>query len=251
MFLVNAATFAAVIAVIAGLARRPGTATRCRASTSARRSGPAAATSPPARRCGSSWSGRRLFIFFASAVWALLPLTARSALHLGSGGYGLLLGSVGVGAVAGAALLPRLRARLSPDAMLAAGSLGLAVVTLVLAFGHVTAVAAVALAVGGACWILALSTLNSLYQLSLPQWIKARGMSFYLVVFQGGNAIGSAVMGVAAEHAGLSPTLAIAAAGLALGPLAGAALAVPADPARGPAARPATGPRRSWPAAPA
>jgi hypothetical protein len=84
----------------------------------------------------------------------------------------------------------------------------------------VTAVVAVALAVGGVCWILALSTLNSLYQLSLPNWIKARGMSFYLVVFQGGNAIGSAVMGVAAEHAGLSPVLAIAAAGLALGPLA-------------------------------
>jgi hypothetical protein len=34
-----------------------------------------------------------VFIFFASAIWALLPLVAQSALHLGSGGYGLLLGS--------------------------------------------------------------------------------------------------------------------------------------------------------------
>jgi Transmembrane secretion effector len=48
-------------------------------------------------------------------------------------------------------------------------------------------------------------------------------MSFYLMVFQGGNAIGSAVMGLAASRAGLTPTLAIAAAGLALGPLAGLA----------------------------
>jgi MFS family permease len=77
--------------------------------------------------------------------------------------------------------------------------------------------------VGGACWVLALSTLSSLYQLSLPQWVKARGMSFYLMVFQGGNAVGAAVMGVAAQHAGLSATLAIAAAGLALGPLTGLA----------------------------
>ena len=46
-------------------------------------------------------------------------------------------------------------------------------------------------------------------------------MSFYLVVFQGGNAVGSAVMGIAAVHAGLTPTLTVAAAGLALGPLAG------------------------------
>jgi hypothetical protein len=53
-------------------------------------------------------------------------------------------------------------------------------------------------------------TLNSLYQLSLPRWIKALGMSFYLMVFQGGGAVGAAVMGLTAEHAGL-----------ALGPLAG------------------------------
>jgi len=45
-------------------------------------------------------------------------------------------------------------------------------------------------------------------------------MSYYLMVFQGGGAVGSAVMGLAAEHAGLSPTLTFAAAGLALGPLA-------------------------------
>ena len=70
-------------------------------------------------------------------------------------------------------------------------------------------------------WILALSTLNSLYQLSLPQWVKARGLSFYLVVFQGGSAIGSVAFGVAAQHIGLSPALVAAAAGLALGPLAG------------------------------
>lgn len=219
VFLANAVTFIAVIAVIASWhsTRAPGALPREHVGEAVRAGGRYVAASPVLRviliRAG-------LFIFFASAVWALLPLTAQSALHLGSGGYGLLLGSVGIGAVGGAGLLPRLRARLSPDGMLAAGSIGLAAVTLVLAFAQVIAADAVALAVGGACWILALSTLSSLYQLSLPQWIKARGMSFYLVVFQGGNAVGSAVMGVAAAHAGLSTTLAIAAAGLALGPLA-------------------------------
>jgi hypothetical protein len=123
-----------------------------------------------------------LFIVFASAIWALLPLVARTTLHLGSGGYGLLLGSVGVGAVAGAGLLPRVRTRFSPDVMLAAGSIGMAAVTLVLAYAHLIVAAAVALVIGGACWVLVLSTLSSLYQLSLPRWIKARGMSYYLAV---------------------------------------------------------------------
>jgi hypothetical protein len=46
-------------------------------------------------------------------------------------------------------------------------------------------------------------------------------MSFYLIVFQGGNAVGSAAMGITAERVGLSPTMLAAAAALALGPLAG------------------------------
>jgi len=46
-------------------------------------------------------------------------------------------------------------------------------------------------------------------------------MSFYLMVFQGGGAVGSAIMGLIAERAGLSVALTIAAAGLALSPLAG------------------------------
>ncbi len=222
VFLINAITFAAVIGVIAAWhsTRAPDALPREHVGEAVRAGGRYVAASPVLRvilvRAG-------LFIFFASAIWALLPLTARSALHLGSGGYGLLLGSVGIGAVAGAALLPRLRARLSPDAMLASGSAGLAAGTLILAYVHVTAVAAVALVAGGACWVTALSTLNSLYQLSLPQWVKARGMSFYLMVFQGGGAVGSAVMGLIAEHAGLPATLTIAAAGLALSPLAGLA----------------------------
>jgi MFS family permease len=219
VFLINAASFAAVIGVLImwHSSRTPDALPREHVGEAVRAGGRYIAASPVLRvilaRAG-------LFIFFASAIWALLPLTAQSALHLGSGGYGLLLGSVGIGAVAGAALLPRLRDRLSPDALLTVGSLGMAVVDVLLAYIHLTVVAAVALVVAGTCWILALSTLSSLYQLSLPRWIKARGMSFYLVVFQGGGAVGAAVMGVLAARAGLSPTLAIAAAGLALGPLA-------------------------------
>jgi MFS family permease len=178
-------------------------------------------------------------------------LAARSSLHLGSGGYGLLLGcvgvGVGVGAVAGALLLPRLRTLLRAGGQLSAGSLVLAAVALVLvlALVHVVAVVAVALAVGGLAWVLALSTLSSAYQLTLPGWVKARGMSFYLIAFQGGNAVGSAVLGVLAQHAGLTATFVTAAVALALGPLLGLRFpfqAIPPDELR---------PAGDWPAPPA
>jgi predicted MFS family arabinose efflux permease len=220
-FMINAATFLAVIGVIYWWrsSPRPAQALPREHAVEAIRAGGRYVAASPALRVILVRSA--LFVFFASSIWALLPLTALTQLHLGSGGYGALLGCVGVGAVAGAAVLPALRSRLSPGAMLTAGSLGLAAVALILGYVHVTALVAAALAVGGLAWILALSTLNSLYQLTLPGWVKARGMSFYLIVFQGGNAIGSAVLGLSASHAGLSPTLAVAAAGLALGPLAG------------------------------
>jgi predicted MFS family arabinose efflux permease len=219
VFLINAASFLAVLAVIAWWrgARPAQVLPREHVGAAIRAGGRYVAASPVLRVI---LLRSALFVFFASAIWALLPLTAQTQLHLGSGGYGLLLGCVGVGAVAGAAVLPRLRARFTPGALLTAGSLTLAGVALVLGFVHVTVLVGAALAVGGLAWILALSTLNSLYQLTLPGWVKARGMSFYLVVFQGGNAVGSAVLGVTAQHIGLSPALLAAAAGLALGPLA-------------------------------
>ena len=155
-------------------------------------------------------------MFFANSIWALLPLVAHTRLHLGSGGYGLLLGGVGIGAVAGAAALPRLRGRVTPGALMTAGTLVFAGVTLALAYVRVSALAGLALVVGGVAWILVLSTLNSQYQSTLPGWAKARGMSYYLVIFQGGGALGSAAFGVIAQHAGLTAAL-LAAGGRARG----------------------------------
>ena len=54
-----------------------------------------------------------LFLLPGSALWALLPLIATRRLGLGSDGYGLLLGALGVGAIGGAFILPQVRARLS------------------------------------------------------------------------------------------------------------------------------------------
>jgi MFS family permease len=220
VFLINAATFLAVLGVLVWWrGSQPARDTLPREHVGeAIRAGARYVTASPALRVILLRAA--LFVFFASSIWALLPVAARSRLHLGSGGYGLLLGCVGVGAVAGAVLLPRLRGRFSPGVQLTAGSIALAGVSLILGYVPVTAIVALALVVAGVAWILALSTLNSLYQLTLPQWIKARGMSFYLIVFQGGNAVGSAALGITAEHLGLSPTLLISAAGLALGPLA-------------------------------
>jgi len=221
LFIVNALSFVPVIGVVA---RWRGGARRARATTpehvgEAIRAGARYIAGSPALRAILLRAG--LFTFCASALWALLPLVAQTRLKLGSGGYGLLLGGVGIGAVAGAVALPRLRSRASSGALMTSGTVVFAGVTLALAYVRVSALAGLALVVAGVAWILVLSTLNSQYQTTLPGWAKARGMSYYLVIFQGGGALGSAAFGVVAQNAGLTTALLAAAVGLALVALAG------------------------------
>ncbi|MGE2732503.1 MFS transporter [Mycolicibacterium vaccae] len=139
-----------------------------------------------------------LFIAPASALWGLLPVIAANQLGLTSSGYGVLLGSLGAGAVAGAFLLGRLRMWLDQNALLAVGAVGFALATAVLALVPVVGVVVAALVVGGAAWLLSLSTLNASMQLSLPAWVRARGLSMYQLIFMGGQALGSLAWGLLA-----------------------------------------------------
>jgi MFS family permease len=153
-----------------------------------------------------------LFIAPAVCMWALLPLVASDRLGLGAGGYGLLLAAVGLGAVVGAPLMPRLRARLSDNLLLGASSAVFGVVLLVLGLVRQPAVVTIALVPAGLAWMAVLSSVNANVQLFLPQWVRARGLSAYQIVFFGGQGIGALLWGVVADYLGLVPTFLIAAA---------------------------------------
>jgi MFS family permease len=155
-----------------------------------------------------------VFIIFASAMWALLPIVARTDLGLGSGGYGLLLGAVGLGAVAGTGMLPRLRARFSLDHVVVAASLLFAAACMVLAWVHVTVVVAVALLATGFAWIAVLSSLNATAQTVLPDWVRSRGLGIYLLVFQGGQALGALLWGLVVQQADTRLAFTLVALGL-------------------------------------
>src|ERR1700733_10511028 len=115
LFLVNAVSFVPVIGVVARWRGGARPAVAPEHVVGAIRAGARYVAGSPALRVILLRAG--LFMFFASSIWALLPLFARRHLQLGSGGYGLLLGGVGIGAVAGAAALPRLRGRVSAGAL--------------------------------------------------------------------------------------------------------------------------------------
>jgi MFS family permease len=158
-----------------------------------------------------------LFLVPGSALWALLPLIATRRLALGSEGYGVLLGALGVGAIGGAFILPQIRARLSANALVAVASVVYAAVLAVVVLSRSVALTVLVLLPAGVAWIAFLANVNAALQLFLPKWVRARGLSVYQMVLFGGQAAGALIWGVAAAVAGLVPAFLISAAVMAAG----------------------------------
>ncbi|MCM6776718.1 MFS transporter [Nocardia sp. CDC159] len=215
VFAVNAASFLGVVAVLVAW-RRPATDQDLPAER------PIAALQTGLRFIRAAPAIRRvlvrsiLFIGPASALWALLPVVAHARLGLSSSGYGLLLGALGVGAVGGATQLARLRRALSPTRLLALAAVLFGAATVAAAVAPSAWMVLVALVFGGFAWLTALSTMNSIMQLLLPAWVRARGLSVYQLVFMGGQAVGALVWGVVAGAFGTAVALWCAAALLGL-----------------------------------
>ncbi len=154
-----------------------------------------------------------LFLFPASALLALLPVVAARRWHLGASGYGVAVGAVGLGAVLAVAVAALIRLRLSDNVQLAASAAAYGLATLAAAWLPFAA-ALPFLVLAGMAWLITLTTLNAAAQLSLPRWVRARGLSVYLLVATGSQAIGSYVWGAFATRAGVDVALLGSAVGL-------------------------------------
>jgi MFS family permease len=142
-------------------------------------------------------------LFGAVCLLALLPLVARKSLGLGSMGFGVLLGCMGLGAVIAGTLLPKLEGRWSSEATLSAGTLIFSAALGALAFVHQPWLGRGVMLVAGVGWMCAVSSLNVALQIATPSWVRARVLSVFMLVYQGALALGGVVWGVLAERTGL------------------------------------------------
>ena len=157
------------------------------------------------------------FFLGASAGMSLLPLIVRGELHGNAMDFGLLLGSVGVGAVLGAAFLPRLRERLGSDRLVLLSSVLYALVLVALALLRNLYLLVPVMLLSGAAWIAVLSSLQVAAQTSVPAWVRARALAVYILVFFGSMAAGGALWGLLASHLSITFALLCASAALLLG----------------------------------
>jgi predicted MFS family arabinose efflux permease len=151
------------------------------------------------------------FFLFASSYWALLPLVARLRISGGATIYGILLGAIGLGAVAAAYFLPNWKKRLGADALVAISSLGTVAALVLFGIAREPIVALIASLLAGASWIGGVAILNVSAQLALPDWVRGRGLAMYMTVMFGAMTLGSALWGQVAQVTSLPMALFISA----------------------------------------
>jgi MFS family permease len=147
------------------------------------------------------------FAVTSASLQALLPSVASLDLGLGGGGFGVLFGLFGAGALAGALTRERIRApagrAMLPGSMLlfglAAAGVGLA---------PSPWIAGASIAVAGVAFLWSMTTLNASVQLLAPRWIRGRVVSLYVLAV-GLQPIGAFGAGLLAEQIGPGGSVAV------------------------------------------
>ncbi|HVR52836.1 MAG TPA: MFS transporter [Pseudorhodoferax sp.] len=152
-----------------------------------------------------------LFFFHSTALIALLPLVARGLQGGDAATFTVLLASMGMGAIATAFLMPRLRQVLARDQIVLYGTLLQSAATLLMAFAPNVAVAVPAMFVAGMSWIATANSLSVSAQLALPDWVRARGMAIYQMAIMGASAFGAGLWGQVAALSTVQLSLLVAA----------------------------------------
>ena len=154
------------------------------------------------------------FSVCASALWALLPVIARDQLGLGAGGFGLLFGCFGGGAVVGALTIPRHLSRYSLNKVVTGFALLWVIASTLVAATTITPVALVGAFGAGAAWVGVLASLGAATQSAAPAWVRARAVAMNFFTVQASLALGSVAWGVLASWGGTRIALLASAAAL-------------------------------------
>jgi MFS family permease len=213
-FLLNAVSFLAVVLNL--IAVRAGSEARPRRGTTVREEllvGVRYATRTPL-------VALILGLVFAVSTFAMnhnviVPLFAREVLREGAHVFGLLMASLGAGAVVGAIAIAALGYGRPPLATVVVPGLGVALGIVSLAFVRHVALAAVVLFLVGVMQIVFQNACNTIVQVTVPDELRGRVMGVYMMVFAGATPVGASLIGAVAEGAGV-PAACLVGGGLAL-----------------------------------
>lgn len=208
-FVINAASYLAVICALAAIRTRP------------RSRGVAATLKALRDGFRHAWHDARIrdaltlvsgISFFGTSYTVLLPVFARDIHGGGPQTYGLLMACSGLGAVGGAIFLASQRGAAALPKIIAGVAPLVGVAVALFGFSTTLWTAAPALALAGFAAITSFVASNTLIQTLVPDSLRGRVMSIYSMCLVGVSPLGSLVAGAAAERFGVRTTLGVCAA---------------------------------------
>jgi MFS family permease len=128
-------------------------------------------------------------------------------------GYGLLLRCFGAGAILGALIMQAARARWSNELIVPTGVVILGLETAAESDLHRLSTLAPVMLIGGVAWVTFISLINALVQNLAPDWVRARVLAIFILVYQGSFALGSAAWGAVAQRGSIRVALVAAGVG--------------------------------------
>ncbi|CAG0946675.1 Multidrug efflux pump Tap [Anaerolineae bacterium] len=137
---------------------------------------------------------------FAFGYSALLPAFAQDVLHTGPEGLGLLSASVGIGALTGALIVASLGNSRRKGLLLTIGNVFFPTMVLAFASSRVLPLSMLILVGAGLGFMIQNTMTNTLIQFAVPDHLRGRVMSVYMLVFQGLFPIGSLMAGALAQQ---------------------------------------------------
>ena len=152
---------------------------------------------------------------FAMNHGVLVPLFAREVLHQGVHEFGLLMASLGAGAVVGAIAIAIVSYGRPPLSSVVVPGVGVALAIVTLGFVRHFAVAATILFLVGVMQIIFQNACNTIVQVTVPDELRGRVMGVYMMVFAGATPVGASLIGSVAEGAGV-PAACVVGGSLAL-----------------------------------
>jgi MFS family permease len=145
-----------------------------------------------------------LSIFGLGACLTMLPVYTKDVLHLGAGGYGGLMASIGVGAAFGAIAMASVGHRINRRKLISSATL-MFVVSISAAALHTSyTFALVTLVFAGLGSVLSAICINALLQTEAPDLLRGRVIGFYSFVVLGFAPFGAIQAGWIAEHFGVN-----------------------------------------------
>ncbi|MEO0098998.1 MAG: MFS transporter [candidate division WOR-3 bacterium] len=139
---------------------------------------------------------------FGVSFLTLVPVFARDILRVGVKGYGMMMSAVGFGSLSGASLLAILGKDLKKGKVIIIASFSFALFLLIFSFQKLF-LPSLFLLFGLGLWVIMQNvTVNTILQEVVPDNLRGRVMSFYVMMFMGMFPVGSLLAGAVAQKFG-------------------------------------------------